>query len=394
MTAAALMAGLSPRNAFARKWTDATGKHSIEADFVEFKDGKVRLRQANSSILVIPIEKLGEADQQFVRDMARSQPQAKKSESSPASAALCETKEGTCQVKQGGAFGKDVFTVHVGEKIKGTCKFFIQKFFEKKIINANIEIVNTSDKAMHCQYYVAFFDKAGALIGCAGQGTFDEKGLAAGESTQLGSCLIPLPAGFHERAVQYKIAFYESDQEIGKEQPGGDHRTQAKKRQPAHPYRKAESGEGAGRAEGSSGSRSHGAPAAGGTTPQQSTWYSAGPAWTELDRVARARGILLRAGNHAAAFYRKSLSESQPGSTFVLLFALDQVDRSMPAEYRDLLPMPWDRIEAALKKGETVERTGTARDRAIVLLAAPTEWRLKELIRKTRQLPNPSNKQP
>ena len=59
--------------------------------------------------------------------------------------------------------------------------------------------MNTSGKAMHCQYYVAFFDKAGALIGCAGQGTFDEKGLAAGESTQLGSCLIPLPAGFHER---------------------------------------------------------------------------------------------------------------------------------------------------------------------------------------------------
>jgi len=35
-----------------------------------------------------------------------------------------------------------------------------------------------------------------------------DPGLAAGESTQLGSCLIPLPAGFHEKAVQYKIAFY------------------------------------------------------------------------------------------------------------------------------------------------------------------------------------------
>ena len=132
ITAAALMAGLSPGNAFARKWTDATGKHSIEADFVEFKDGKVRLRQADSSILVIPIEKLGEADQRFVREMAGSRSQAKKSESSPASAARCETKEGSCQVKQGGAFDKDVFTVHVGEKIKGTCKFSYRSSSRKR----------------------------------------------------------------------------------------------------------------------------------------------------------------------------------------------------------------------------------------------------------------------
>ena len=69
---------------------------------------------------------------------------------------------------------------------------------------------------MHCQYYVAFFDEQGTLLGCAGQGTFGAKGLAAGETTQLGSCLIPLPAGLHEKAVRYKIAFYESDKEIGK----------------------------------------------------------------------------------------------------------------------------------------------------------------------------------
>ena len=130
--------------------------------------------------------------------------------------AFGETREGACQLKAGKAFDKDVFTVTIGEKIKGTCKFYIDEFFGKKIINANIEIKNTSDKALHCQYYVAFFDKDGKLIGCAGQGTFDKEGLAAGESTQLGSCLIPLPQGFHEQAVQYKIAFYESDKEIGK----------------------------------------------------------------------------------------------------------------------------------------------------------------------------------
>ncbi len=127
-----------------------------------------------------------------------------------------ETKEGVCQLKAGKAFDQDVFKVQVGTTIKGTCKFYIDEFFGKKIINANIQIMNTGSTAMHCQYYVAFLDKDGKLIGCAGQGTFNEKGLAAGESTQLGSCLISLPPGFHEKAVQYKIAFYESDKEIGK----------------------------------------------------------------------------------------------------------------------------------------------------------------------------------
>ena len=62
-------------------------------------------------------------------------------------------------------------------------------------------------------------------------------------------------------------------------------------------------------------------------------------------------------------------------------------------EYQDLLPMPWHQIEAALEKGETVERAGKARKRAIVLLAAQTESQLKELIHKTRLLsPNSPNK--
>ena len=132
------------------------------------------------------------------------------------SAAFGETKEGTCHLKISKAFGDGVFKVQIGEKIKGVCKFYIEDFLGKKIINANIKITNTSAKVMHCHYYVAFFDKDGNLIGCAGQGTFGKEGLPAGESTQLASCLIPLPVNFLEQVVQYKIAFYESDKEIGK----------------------------------------------------------------------------------------------------------------------------------------------------------------------------------
>jgi hypothetical protein len=133
-----------------------------------------------------------------------------------AGAAFGETKEGTCRLKDGKAFDEDVFTVKVGDKVKGTCKFYIDEFFKKKIINANIQVENTTKKPLYCQYYVAFFDKDGNLIGCAAQGSFGKEGLAAGKSTSFGSCLIPLPAGFHEKVVQYKIAFYEGDKEIGK----------------------------------------------------------------------------------------------------------------------------------------------------------------------------------
>jgi len=76
-----------------------------------------------------------------------------------------------------------------------------------------------------------------------------------------------------------------------------------------------------------------------------------------------------------------------------LLFALDHSDKNVPAEYVDLLPMPWDQIEATLRKGEAVEAAGKSHEREIVLLAAPTESQLKELIHSTKLLSaNPPSK--
>jgi hypothetical protein len=133
----------------------------------------------------------------------------------PAIAAIGETKQGSCELKPSEGFDKDVVRVQIGDRVKGTCKFYITDFLQKKVINAGVQIVNTSDKPIRCQYYVAFFDQAGKLIGCVGQGA----SCAAGENAYLISCLIPLPEGFHEKVAQYKIAFYESDQANGKEQP-------------------------------------------------------------------------------------------------------------------------------------------------------------------------------
>ncbi len=127
--------------------------------------------------------------------------------------------------------------------------------------------------------------------------------------------------------------------------------------------------------------------------PLGATWFSAGPAWKELEKVAKSRGCDLFSFNHTEEGYQRILSKSQPGSTVVLLFALDHPDKNIPEKYQNLLPVPWAEIEATLEKGETVERAGKARERKIVLLAAPTASQLNKLIHETRLLPaNSANK--
>lgn len=125
---------------------------------------------------------------------------------------------------------------------------------------------------------------------------------------------------------------------------------------------------------------------AAGKGSRQVTWFSAGPAWRELNMVVRPHRIHLTSLNHGAAPYRRILSQSEPGSTIVLLFALDDSDKNVPAEYADLLPVPWAQIEPALRKGETVEIAGESRERKVVLLAAPTVSQLKALMHSTKLL--------
>jgi len=53
-----------------RTWTDITGQHKTEAEFVDFKDEKVRLRKRNGRVVTVPIEKLSRADREFVKQNA------------------------------------------------------------------------------------------------------------------------------------------------------------------------------------------------------------------------------------------------------------------------------------------------------------------------------------
>ncbi len=49
-----------------RIWKDRTGSYSIEAEFAGVKDGKVTLKRAGGALAVVPLDKLSDADQQFV----------------------------------------------------------------------------------------------------------------------------------------------------------------------------------------------------------------------------------------------------------------------------------------------------------------------------------------
>lgn len=71
LTPAAILAGLILCNtvSFAepRTWKDASGKFEIEAEFVEFENGKVTLKKTDGKETVIAMTKLSAADQAFVR---------------------------------------------------------------------------------------------------------------------------------------------------------------------------------------------------------------------------------------------------------------------------------------------------------------------------------------
>ena len=68
LTMLLLLAGTEPTVAQFRTWTDATGKYHTEAQFVDLKDGQVRLRKKDDSTVTVPIEKLSETDQKYVRE--------------------------------------------------------------------------------------------------------------------------------------------------------------------------------------------------------------------------------------------------------------------------------------------------------------------------------------
>jgi hypothetical protein len=58
-----------------RTWTDSTGKHHVEAEFLELDNGKVRLKRRDGKEVVMPLGRLSPADQQFVRTQTNADSQ-------------------------------------------------------------------------------------------------------------------------------------------------------------------------------------------------------------------------------------------------------------------------------------------------------------------------------
>jgi len=54
-----------------RRWTDSTGKYSFDADLMDVKDGNVWLKKdEDGKTVVMPVEKLSQSDQDFLRKPA------------------------------------------------------------------------------------------------------------------------------------------------------------------------------------------------------------------------------------------------------------------------------------------------------------------------------------
>jgi hypothetical protein len=49
-----------------RVWSDRTGRHQVQAKYVELEGGKVKLEKADGTVILVPLASLSEADQRFI----------------------------------------------------------------------------------------------------------------------------------------------------------------------------------------------------------------------------------------------------------------------------------------------------------------------------------------
>ncbi|MEX2168994.1 MAG: SHD1 domain-containing protein [Pirellulales bacterium] len=65
---------LAAEPSWARKWSDTTGKFSVEAELVEVKADKVLLRKAGGSEITVPVARLSQVDRRYLESLGNPVP--------------------------------------------------------------------------------------------------------------------------------------------------------------------------------------------------------------------------------------------------------------------------------------------------------------------------------
>ncbi len=52
-----------------RKWTDASGTRSFNAELVSFKDGNLTLKREDGKVIELSLDKFSQADQDYVKSL-------------------------------------------------------------------------------------------------------------------------------------------------------------------------------------------------------------------------------------------------------------------------------------------------------------------------------------
>src|SRR5687767_9288719 len=62
------------QRSLARKWSDATGKFSVEAELLKVEAGKVVLKKASGSEITVPVARLSQIDRRYLASLGNPAP--------------------------------------------------------------------------------------------------------------------------------------------------------------------------------------------------------------------------------------------------------------------------------------------------------------------------------
>jgi uncharacterized protein (TIGR03067 family) len=72
LTPAALVSGSARAEEFVRRWIDDSGHHSIEAKFLDSRDGLISLETSSGKHITVPVDRLCAGDQKYVESVLRT----------------------------------------------------------------------------------------------------------------------------------------------------------------------------------------------------------------------------------------------------------------------------------------------------------------------------------